>query len=289
MKVVAFALILTAKFAAGLQCGTYDSQMGATFDIRDLQRIASEPAYTVEDGNIPCSKVTEQNYTYLFNVCGEVSGVIPDECKSVADVATSAALQINTRGTASEADDWCYSVGQYSEASSQMSLLDDSDPTKGLSLVYAGDYCHNGVQRKFNIELICADKLNAVPTHALEYTSCSYTITMPSIYGCPLECPVSNRKLCGGNGHCAYDWDKNAARCFCNNGYEGGDCGDLTSTQTKSNYSPALLGLIITLFIIILALVASLLFMVRQLSAYKEDLANYQVLKGGDDDSSAVV
>lgn len=290
MKFEAFVLILTAaKVAAQIKCGTYDSNMGATFDISDLHRIASEPAYSVEDGNIPCSKVTEQNYTYLFNICGEVSGAIPSECETIADISTAAALQINTKGTATQTDDWCYSVGQYDQASVQMSLLDDTDPTKGLSLVYGGDYCQNGVQRKFNIEMICADKLNAVPTHALEYTSCSYTITMPSVYGCPLECPVSNRKLCGGNGHCAYDEDKNAARCFCNNGYEGSDCGDETSTKASSNYSPALLGLIITLFIIILALIGSLLFMVRQLSAYKEDLANYQVLKGGEEENSAVV
>mmetsp|Transcript_411 Transcript_411/g.471 ORF Transcript_411/g.471 Transcript_411/m.471 type:complete len:119 (+) Transcript_411:134-490(+) len=112
---------------------------------------------------------------------------------------------------------------------------------------------------------------------------------MPSVYGCPLECPVSNRRLCGGNGHCAYDPDKSAARCFCNKGYSGSDCvvaSTSTVTETTTmNYSPALLGLIITLFVIILLLIGSLFYMVRQISAYKEDLANYQVLKGSSEES----
>jgi hypothetical protein len=65
--------------------------------------------------------------------------------------------------------------------------------------------------------ILTKSKLNYL---ALELSPCEYTITMPSVYGCPLECPVSNRRLCGGNGHCAYDPDKSAARCFCNKGSE---------------------------------------------------------------------
>ena len=63
-------------------------------------------------------------------------------------------------------------------------------------------------------------------------------------------------------------------------------------TTTTLNYSPALLGLIITLFVIICILIASVLYMVRQISAYKEDMANYQALQGqsqhGDHDSAVV-
>ncbi|KAJ1391293.1 hypothetical protein B484DRAFT_439616, partial [Ochromonadaceae sp. CCMP2298] len=138
--------------------------------------------------------------------------------------------------------------------------------------------------RQFKIELQCADRLSPVPTHALELSHCVYTITMPSVYGCPLECPVSNRHLCGGQGHCAYDDDKGAARCFCNKGYGGLDCGK--NEASGLNYSPALLGLIITLFIIVCMLAAGLLFMVRQIAAYKDDLAHYEVLKGHDEEST---
>lgn len=154
----------------------------------------------------------------MFNVCGTVPGMIPRNCRSTPNFETAGALQIDTRSTIDENDDWCYVVGGYSETSTQLSLLDSSDPTKGLELTYAGAYCGTGQQRKFKIQLQCADKLNPVPTHALEYEHCIYTVTMPSVYGCPVECPVANRHLCSGNGHCAYDEDKGAARCYCNHG-----------------------------------------------------------------------
>ena len=109
--------------------------------------------------------------------------------------------------------------------STKLSLLDSQDPTKGLQLQYVGDYCSSGDQRQFNIQMICADKMNPVPTHGklltlqllFQVVYCEI-INKSAIYGCPLECPVSNRRLCGGNGLCAYDSDKSSARCFCNEG-----------------------------------------------------------------------
>lgn len=161
----------------------------------------------------------EQNYTYVFNICGTVNTAqVPDKCKTLPDISAAGALQINTRGTYDANDDYCYMAGKYSAENTKVAALDPEDITKGIKISYYGAFCSGGVQRQFNIEMGCADKLNAVPTHALEYSHCVYTVTMPSIYGCPLECPVSNRHLCGGNGHCAYDNDKKAARCFCNNG-----------------------------------------------------------------------
>ncbi len=166
------------------------------------------------------SSQVEQNYTYLFNICGTVPGdYVPRNCRGISGVSSAAALQVNKRGTADEKDDYCYLVGGYSEITSTMTLLNHDDPTKGLKLSYSGDYCKGSASpRKFQIELECADKLNPVPLHAFELAPCEYTISMPSVYGCPLECPVANRRLCGGNGHCAYDEDKASARCFCNNG-----------------------------------------------------------------------
>jgi hypothetical protein len=189
-----------------------------------------------------------------------------------------------------------------------LTLLNHDDPTAGVKLTYTGDACHNGKPRQFTIDLNCADKLSPVPLHAYESGPCQYTISMPSVYGCPTECPVANRHLCGGNGHCAYDEDKAGARCFCNQGksftnlslsyilnmiviflvgYTGADC---TQKQQSAgiNYSPALLGLIITLFVIVGLLGVSVIYMVRQMNAYKEDMANYRVLKGSEDESTHV-
>jgi hypothetical protein len=110
-------------------------------------------------------------------------------------------------------------TGAYSDKTSKLTLLNANDPTGGLQLTYYGDYCVGASSpRKFQIDLICADKMNPVPLHAYELAPCEYTVSMPSVYGCPLECPVANRHLCGGNGHCAYDDDKASARCYCNHG-----------------------------------------------------------------------
>ena len=43
-------------------CGHYDSNMGATFDFSELTRMGDDPSYTVEDGDLPCTKsVSEVN------------------------------------------------------------------------------------------------------------------------------------------------------------------------------------------------------------------------------------
>eukprot|EP01039_Chlorochromonas_danica_P010474 gene10476-11604_t len=275
----------------GDSCTQFDSNMGVTFDFTDLQRAPDEPMYEVVDGDLPCTKnVVEQNFTYIFNICGVASSSpsLSANCKRISGFNEAGAIQVNERGTVGKDDDWCYLAGSASPASTSVKLLDADVPTKGVELTYAGSYCKGGKQRKFHVQLICADKLNAVPTHALELEPCVYTVTMPSVYGCPVECPVANRRLCGGNGHCAYDEDKGTARCFCNQGYSGSDCASTTQSESL-NYSPAMLGLIITLFIIVGLLAGSIVFMVRQMNAYKEDLANYNVLKGNAEEDSAVV
>eukprot|EP00606_Chrysophyceae_sp_TOSAG23-5_P001518 GSChrysophyteH2.ASY1.ANO1.1628.1 assembled CDS len=264
--------------------------MGATFDLTELQRSAGQPSYKIEDGDIPCTPNVESNYTYSFNVCGAVTGYVEEECSiNLGDkLRTAGALQVNKRGTENELDDWCFVVGYYNQEQTSVHLLDPNDPTEGIMVSYNGDYCNGGKQRKFNIELQCTDKLNPVPTHAYELSGCEYTVYMPSVYGCPLECPVANRALCGGQGHCAYDNDKKGARCYCNHGYSGDDCtADGAAADEQLNYSPALLGLIITLFIIVALLVMGVFTMIKQVSAYRDDVANYQVLKGGDEDGGS--
>jgi hypothetical protein len=68
-------------------------------------------------------------------------------------------------------------------------------------------------------------------------------------------------------------------------GYTGADCSQKTSTSEELNYSPALLGLIITLFVVSILLVGLILFMFRQVNAYRQDASNYMALHGGDTDT----
>lgn len=139
----------------------------------------------------------------------------------------------------------------------------------------------------------CADRLNPTPTTALETGPCAYTFTMPSVFGCPLECPVSDRRLCGGHGHCAYDETNGEAKCFCDAGYGGIDCSmkysaSIASGSSSSN-SSLLIGLIVSLSILIVILGGSIYYMTSQMKGYKEDMSHYALLKAGVDGDSAVV
>ena len=54
---------------------------------------------------------------------------------------------------------------------------------------------------------------------------CHYSLTVNTVFGCPLECHVGgNRQLCGGNGFCGMDDDNNSPRCFCFEGWLGSAC-----------------------------------------------------------------
>ena len=46
---------------AVMECTHFDSNMGAHFDLSELQRSAGQPAYKIEDGDIPCTPNVESN------------------------------------------------------------------------------------------------------------------------------------------------------------------------------------------------------------------------------------
>lgn len=99
------ASLLHFSAAGTVACGNWDSNFGATFDIGALQRRGEEMAYMVTDGDIPCTPEVEQNFTYLFNICGSVSGAIPPSC--TGEARSAAALQLDTRNTPDNPyDDW---------------------------------------------------------------------------------------------------------------------------------------------------------------------------------------
>lgn len=266
------------------ECGLYNTNMGSSFDLRDVSRSPDEPSY-IANPTSPCSiNVQQSNFTYMFNICGVLAAGLPVTCSSLSDIRKAAAVRVDSSTNPSE----CVIAGLYSETSSKVQLLDQDDPTKGISVIYYGDYCRDppSVQMKFVINMECSDKLNPLPTQAYESGHCEHKITIPSIYGCPLECPVTSRRLCGGNGHCHYDTDVGSAKCFCNEGYYGADCSSSSDkTDFMSGYTSALMGLIVTLLVIIGVLVGGVVVLVRQISAFKEDVENYRALQ--DDDNNA--
>lgn len=281
LKYATFTAILTTICC--FECGFYNTNMGSSFDLRDLSRSPDEPSYIISNPISPCSINDQKNKTYMFNICGVLASGIPTSCLLLNDIRKAAAVRIDSSSNPPE----CVIAGMYSETASKVQLIDQDDPTKGLAIIYYGDYCSDppSVQRKFIINMVCTDKLNPLPTEAYESAHCEHTITIPSIYGCPLECPVVSRRLCAGNGHCHYDGDKGSAKCFCNDGYYGPDCGSFgDSSDVISGYTSALMGLIVTLLVIIGVLVGGVVVLVRQISAFKEDVENYRALQ--DDDNN---
>lgn len=49
-----------AANSVGSSCTNFDSNMGSSFDLRELQRTTGQPSYRVEDGDIPCTKYVSQ-------------------------------------------------------------------------------------------------------------------------------------------------------------------------------------------------------------------------------------
>lgn len=279
---------------AGNAC-SYRIGKRVSYDLSDLTRQGLEGSYVITDGDVPCTTEVEQNFTWAFNVCGDVT-LPPASC---SDSAPAAMYQV-TKTAASEADQICYVAGRYSKDSEEWSLAVPSEPAMGVKLTYYGDYCANDAagepnptQRVTDLIFTCADKASATPSTAYEESHCHFSVTIPTWYGCPEQCPISGRRLCAGNGHCAYDTDAASARCFCDRGYTGDDCSHKggsgrSNKSATSAASTVVTVIIIILFVVSLALGVTIFVMMRQVEAYKQDASNYMSLQGGDEGVTGV-
>jgi hypothetical protein len=105
--VVLVLLGLLVAVARSSLCTSFDTHMGAHFDLSDLTRSGEQPPYIVEDGDIPCTiNKVEKNYTYFFNVCGQVSGYFPQKCKILDGINKAGALQVDLKDKSTDNDDW---------------------------------------------------------------------------------------------------------------------------------------------------------------------------------------
>ena len=114
----------------------------------------------------------------------------------------------------------CYRLGG---VVGNYSLLDEADPSRGVRVTYAGgDSCGWSGDRQFSLNLICKDEFN-VPDRFEEYveeltsTPCHYSLDLETIWACPRECEIGlstsgDLRLCSGNGVCAFDEHRGAAR-----------------------------------------------------------------------------
>jgi hypothetical protein len=142
-------------------------------------------SYLIKDGDIPCTPEKEPSYSYVFNFCADVTqasfpfGI----CE---DTQMGSAIQYIDRADGFQE---CNVIGHYDpdRDDTYFSLLDQSDPSKGVSLKYLfGHQCPNGNLRSATIDVMCANEKEPIVDSANEPTECGYHLTMRSMFGCPL-------------------------------------------------------------------------------------------------------
>ncbi len=141
--------------------------------------------YGIKDGDIPCTPEHERVFSYAWNFCGDVTtSCFPSAvCKSSQ---MGAVIQYYHRD--SDGYEECNVIGHYDPArdDTYYKLLDDHDPSKGVSLTYVfGDKCPSGKLRSATLDVVCANTKYEVDS-ALEPMQCDYHMVMRSYYGCPL-------------------------------------------------------------------------------------------------------
>lgn len=146
---------------------------------------SSGASYYIQDGDIPCTPETEPTLSYVWNFCASVTPAsIPSACSKLNK--NGVVLQYLEMGDFYD----CYVLGRYDPAQDDLyySLLDSSDPTKGVSMRYPqGDStkCKTaGVTRSVTLDVQCANT-KALVVSAQEPSVCEYHLVMKSYYGCP--------------------------------------------------------------------------------------------------------
>ena len=282
--------------AADASCA-WSSVKGASFDLSSLAK-----TFFVEGGDIDCTQVIEQNYTYAFNPCGAAK-VDPKLCDDVdsGTAEDASVLQYDPKSGGTS----CYPAGRV--GLQEFGLVDNTDRSKGIKVTFntnqEQDKCHtNNVFRKTDIKIFCDE--NAVDPDTARFTvtepqgpkGCQYELVMYSAAGCPTECGrASDGTVCSGHGLCMTDTglpdDKtdDTAKCFCNNGWKGDACasaGESDHNATGSSLGGAI-ALLVILFLLMIGLGVVLVMLVKQIKGYHDDTANYLAIRedGGEDGS----
>jgi len=293
-----FVLILLAVQLLQIQSAECAWKVqGASFDLSALQK-----TFTTTGGDIDCTTVIEQNYTYAFNPCGPAvvsKGLCDDVDEGTAEDAAVLQYDPTTGGKS------CYPAGRI--GLQDFGMVDTTDRSKGIKVTFKtnqpGDKCHtNNVFRQTDIKIICDEKAVVPDTARFTVTEpqgpkgCQYEIIMYSVDGCPTECNRgSDGQVCSGHGLCMTDTGvpgdttDDTAGCFCNNGWTGDACDQ--SGQSDHNSTGSSLGgaiaLLVILFLLMIGLGVVLVMLVKQIKGYRDDTANYLAIRedGGEDGS----
>jgi hypothetical protein len=179
-----------AKSKGDVPC-VWKSLTGAEFDLRSLTVSGKQSSYYIKDGDIPCTPEIEPTYSFVWNFCGQVTEQsFPSVCDP--DNQQAAALQyINRADGFTE----CEVIGHYDSSRDDLyySLIDVSDPSKGVSMKYPdGSKCvPSNKLRSVTLDVLCENTELEIVS-ALEPTSCDYHVVMKSYRGCPKVTIIAN-------------------------------------------------------------------------------------------------
>lgn len=277
------------------------SVKGASFDLTALKKMGP---MQVTGGDLPQTTAAEEIYDYTFTVCKNMdSSNMPSTCKTEGE-DPAPAYQVGPHGQTPT----CHVAGTFTNG---LQLIDSADPTKGVMVNYAGgSQCHHTSQlqcckdypnecptptpapslpscatRQTNIFFHCSPE-EGTPQSALEVNAngepshCTYSINYNTMYACPQECGIINGKLCAGHGICGWDQSNEHAMCFCDSGWSGAVCSYEGEAGSSSGPSGTTVGLLVVLLLITMGLVGVVVFMARQVRAYRADAANYMQIRG---------
>lgn len=266
----------------------------------DLSELAARKELTVKGGDLKWTSEVEETYNYQFAVCRKLkssNGEVPEICEQQTE-DDAPVYQFGEND--------CHVAGQLS-SEVKVELMDPLRPAAGVMVNYTdGSKCHrarnNGPcgadgqpdcpHRQTAIFFVCSpDEIE--PWGALEVNAegqpshCEYRVAINSMYACPQECGISfdsdsnSRKLCGGHGICDYDKTNEGAMCFCDAGWSGKDCNvESDGIVVGSGMSGTAVGLLVVLLLISIALVGLVVFMAKQVRAYRNDATNYMQIRG---------
>lgn len=269
-------------------CGKSFGDQGTTFDLSPLKLPGGY--YKVRNQDVGF-----ENYTYVFNVCGntaEIPGSGPtgrgDKCLNTTIWQGDTDFMWNPAPAYQIArhDDLCWRMAEdYSNSNIEWSLLEPEDPSRGVVMKYkGGNLCNHesdSQRRYLEIAFPCADDIMNIPDKEVieEVKDCQYELIVPSIYGCPTECGVKDRQLCNNKGICRYDRTEKASRCFCSKGWEGDACGAETAKSKKSGNGPLTILIIVCVFLT--CVIAGISVVWLKIRGLRLDPQAYATLSGG--------
>ena len=169
-----------------------------------------------------------RSFEYTLNFCGNVVNN-PKPCAHRPDSGVAWRTNLNS----SHLTDCTRLGGDFTKRPTPIGfkLFDEKKPSKGVVMTMAGGEKPKDCDRVAQLDVVhlCADR-SFPPAGRLDETfvelvnNCEYRVFIPSLFGCPKECPVKHGRVCAGRGICSYDTDDQSTRCFCDTGHKGKDC-----------------------------------------------------------------